>query len=110
MPLEIAKELFQDPVGREDVRVAGHCGCPAPESPFITWRAPDGRIVAPVKEEALFDRTIAKGSLKPEEKAKFIFSDDPASVGALAFLTSYHIDTEIGLRLFADTIRKHRLQ
>lgn len=110
MPLEIAKKLFQDPVGREDIRVAGHCGCPAPESPFITWRTPDGRMVAPVKEEASFNGLIAKGHLGPKEKAKFIFSDNPTSVGASAFVTSYHIDTEVGLRLFADTIRKHGLQ
>ena len=31
MPLISAKELYEDPVGRKDVRVAGHCGCPPPD-------------------------------------------------------------------------------
>lgn len=48
---------------KSDIRVAGHCGCPAPEAPWTT------RI----------------------EHAEFV--------------TSYHIDTEVGLRVFADAIR-----
>ncbi len=31
VPLAVAQEMYADPVGREDVRVAGHCGCPPPE-------------------------------------------------------------------------------
>lgn len=31
VPLPVACELYADPVGRNDVRVAGHCGCPPPE-------------------------------------------------------------------------------
>lgn len=32
--IEIAREMYEDPRGRADVRVAGHCGCPAPEAPW----------------------------------------------------------------------------
>lgn len=31
VPLKVAQELYADPVGRKEVRVAGHCGCPPPE-------------------------------------------------------------------------------
>ena len=31
MPLDAARRLYVDPVGRKDVRVAGHCGCPPPD-------------------------------------------------------------------------------
>ena len=31
VPLKIAKKLYEDPIGRRDVRVAGHCGCPPPK-------------------------------------------------------------------------------
>jgi hypothetical protein len=31
VPLSVAKILYDHPRGREDVRVAGHCGCPPPE-------------------------------------------------------------------------------
>lgn len=60
VPIDIALELYADPVGKTDVRVDGHCGCPEPEY-----------------------------------------------LGKRGAVTCYHIDTEIGLRLFADTIRKH---
>ena len=33
VPLNIAKELYSDPVGKKYVRVMGHCGCPDP----IEW-------------------------------------------------------------------------
>ena len=31
VPLKIAKKMYADPIGKIDVRVAGHCGCPPPE-------------------------------------------------------------------------------
>ena len=37
VPLEIAKELYANPIGKKDVRVTGHCGCPPPEDPWITY-------------------------------------------------------------------------
>lgn len=109
-PLNIAQELFSDPVGKTDIRVVGHCGCPPPEAPWITWRtAADQRIVIPKNQEAewiAFSETLP--SLKTEME-KYIFNDNPSSVGAKPFIESYHIDTEIGLRLFADTLKKHYL-
>lgn len=34
--VELAWELYNDPRGRYDVRVAGHCGCPEPVDPWTT--------------------------------------------------------------------------
>ncbi len=31
VPLDVALELYSHPIGRKDVRVTGHCGCPPPE-------------------------------------------------------------------------------
>lgn len=64
VPLEIAKALYADPVGKTDIRVAGHCGC-----------------------------------LPPEEWA---FEEDGEE-----FVHHYHIDTEVGLRVFVDILRRH---
>ncbi len=30
VPLDIAVEMYENPNGRKDIRVAGHCGCPHP--------------------------------------------------------------------------------
>jgi hypothetical protein len=68
VPLDVARELYADPVGRDDVRTGGHAGNYDPDASYgIDY----------------FD-----GS---------------------AFISSYHIDTEVGLRLFVDTLRKHGL-
>jgi len=30
VPLAVAQEMYENPVGKQDVRVIGHCGCPPP--------------------------------------------------------------------------------
>lgn len=63
VPIEIAHRLYADPVGRTDIRVDGHCGCPEPEPPWTE---------------------IIDGA---------------------EYVMTYHIDSEIGLRVFADAVR-----
>lgn len=104
VPLDVAKRLYEDPVGRKAVRVAGHCGCPPPEDPWITYRAPDGQkvIVDPDgSQEAMIDRWIERGALPASVKPRFAKSAD----GLTAYVESYHIDSAEGLRLFADAVR-----
>jgi hypothetical protein len=31
VPMSVAIELYNNPIGRKDIRVDGHCGCPAPD-------------------------------------------------------------------------------
>ena len=31
VPLKVANKLYEDPIGKIDIRVVGHCGCPAPK-------------------------------------------------------------------------------
>jgi hypothetical protein len=63
VPLNIAKELYADPIGEQYVRVVGHCGCPAPEE----W-----------------------ASLNKQNQL---------------VISSYHIDTLPGLKLFVEKIK-----
>lgn len=104
MPLKYALELYADPAGRHDVRVAGHCACPPPEAPWITWRDADGNEVLHMKEKAGIDDFIQKGYIKPEQMKGRRFDEHPENFHG--FVDSYHIDSEVGLRLFADMIRK----
>lgn len=62
VPLKIAKKLYENPIGKRDVRVYGHCGCPPPKK--WTTRINGKRCV-----------------------------------------TSYHIDSQLGLNLFAETVK-----
>ena len=61
VPMAIADRLYADPVGRDDIRVAGHCGCPPP----MEWASGKG------------------GDL---------------------YVDTYHTDSEVGLRIFADAL------
>lgn len=108
VPIELARKLYADPAGRDLIRVAGHCGCPPPDE-WCVWIAPDGRHVAKAKDLADFDRVIAHGgpiaATMTRMKACLHFNDDPESIGAKAYVENYHIDGDLGLRVFVDTVR-----
>lgn len=100
MPLDVAKELYEDPVGKTDVRVAGHGGCPPPEDPWIRWEDSKEREIYPLS---------SKPKNYPESEPGYeAFFEDPSKIGK-GYITLYHIDTEEGLKLFAETIRQHQL-
>ncbi len=107
MPLDVALELYKDPVGKTDVRVSGHCMCPSPEE-WITWLGKDEKESISTKEKKELVELLARHPTWTGSE-KYRVSDDPAKDGFSPFITLYHIDTEIGLRLFADTLRKHNL-
>lgn len=110
VPLNVAQELHRDPVGQIDVRANGHCGCPSPEK-CVVWRGKDGKKALLMREydeivknlALVADHTIIRDIL-----SRYRFVENPAAE-ATAVITSYHIDSETGLRLFADTLKKHGL-
>lgn len=108
MPVAKARELYADPCGREDIRVAGHAGCPEPEDPWLEYFAPDGKRVIPTKERTEFERfanspTDTLRAVAERGIAEFHFEDDRTKYPA--FVMQYHVDSELGLRLLADAIR-----
>lgn len=103
VPIAIARELYKNPIGKEAVRVDGHCGCPPPDE-WAMWIWADGRQVLPNREKSAFERLVQQGIIKERELFNYVFADNPATIGAEAFVTNYHIDTEEGLRLFADAL------
>jgi len=111
VPLQIARELYSDPVGKTDIRVNGHCGCPPPEGRQILWLDKKGRKLLPMSEwDSIVNRLgeddpIAR-DIRNNPKIRFV--NNPAAEGK-GFISFYHIDTEIGLRVFADTLKKHKL-
>lgn len=102
MPLHLARRMYEHPVGVTDIRVAGHCGCPAPVDPWIEWHDPEtDKKYAKMKDA---DDMFKFKNNHPEMFEKFMnehmFHDDPASVGAVGTIDSYHIDSELGLYVF----------
>lgn len=110
VPLEVAKELYEDVVGVTDIRVNGHCGCPAPGEPGGRphYFDEDGNTLAldpDGEEEKRWKDFVAKGLI--DARDDILFASDPAAVAARAVVETYHIDSELGLRIFVDTLAKH---
>jgi len=104
MPLAAALELYANPDAQKTVRVAGHCGCPPPEAPWITWRDNDGNEIIPMSQKAQMDDFISRGHIKPEQMKGRRFDERPESFNG--FVEDYHIDSQLGLCLYADKIRE----
>ncbi len=102
VPLEIARALYADPVGKTDIRVAGHCGCLPPEE-WITRLDDQGHVLYANSERPTDESLV---NLLESQGNRFV--DDPSSEGK-PFVTSYHIDSEVGLRVFADIVRRYGL-
>ena len=45
VPLKIAKKLYEDPIGKEDVRVNGNCGCPPPKGRSVNKGKGIGKVI-----------------------------------------------------------------
>lgn len=105
VPLAIAERLYANPIGRRDVRVNGHCGCPAPGKPGgdVEWHDADGEVFVDPdgSREAAFGAFIARYAfLTTKDKPRFVKSTE----GLRAYVTCYHIDSQEGLDLFARTM------
>jgi hypothetical protein len=114
MPHAVAKELYVHPEGARTVRVAGHCGCPAPEDPWITWYSPDG---SHLWRRDKYEAEVKQYSDSPKftkmvkdliDSGEYQVSDDLDKDGA-PYVMSYHIDDQAGLLLFAMKVVDHSL-
>jgi hypothetical protein len=109
VPLATAILLYGDPVGRDLIRVDGHCGCPSPETPWVKWFKDDKQVL-PIIEQEDANKIIAQSksemmvNIGRKILAENLFSDDPSSIGASGFVTTYHIDGDLGLRVFVDVV------
>ena len=108
LPLDVAVTLYDNPVGRDDIRVNGHCGCPSPIGQ-ATWRDPaTGKTYCKLDQKTECERYIAAGGVMSDIGRKVLdehlFHDDPASLGAVGTIDCYHVDSELGLYILAQAI------
>ncbi len=105
IPIELARELYADPVGRKDIRCGGHCGCPSPDDYGVQYFDATGNLLLPSRELKIFEDFIARGSLEASVLNGKAFTADPKRAHHYATVDCYHIDSEVGLRIFADALR-----
>jgi hypothetical protein len=109
VPLDVAKRLYELPIGKTDIRVAGHCACPAPEPPWLKFRDANGRKIVHDphgKEERDWDSYTGRVREILDATERPIFARDAFAVADRVFVDCYHIDSELGLYLFAEELKR----
>lgn len=109
MPLEAANELYAFPIGKSDIRSGGDCGMREPRT-WATFVTPLGKEVIDVKQwneiKAAAERPDAgKFSIDLWQKVQedSVPSDEPETI-AKGYVYNYHIDSELGLYIFKQTL------
>lgn len=112
--LSIAKEMYQNPIGKKDVRVAGDCGCPPPEERAEHFDE-DGKRLYPLTTKVASEKELTDFENRhPEPEIKELvrkarentrYVEDPAAVAAKSVITVYHIDSQDGLNLFVNALK-----
>ena len=101
VPVTLATELYEDPIGS-----TGTAAAPPPSSSWVRWYLANGTRVLPTQGQVQYESLHRS---RPDFLPFAVFHDDPKSLGASGFVESYNVDTEIGLRLLSDAIRRHGL-
>lgn len=107
MPLDRAWQLYETVVGRQDIRVAGHCMCPPPDKWAKYYDKDDVQLVSDPNGSQARECSdiVSRHPSLAVEFAKVRFVPDASAIAARAGVTDYHIDSELGLYLFAEMIR-----
>ena len=108
VPLAVAHALYEDPLGRDDVRVSGHCGCPPPADPWLKYVDADGKELLTLgdpRHDVMHGDSEIVLRVNAEMRAMYRWVEDRAAAASEVFVDLYHIDSEAGLRLFADAVR-----
>jgi hypothetical protein len=111
MPLEIAEELYADPIGRDDIRTESGPGENPPPHTQSHWLFPctDYKQLSPEQLNAVVETLVMYDAGFFPVGWHGIDSDHPELLGARQYVLNYYIRTEVGLRLFVDTLFKHQL-
>jgi hypothetical protein len=110
VPIEVARQLYADPVGVTDVRSGGDCACRPPET-WADYFDAEGRQLCldpDGSDERAYRGLVERGMLTADglERNRWVRSNEERDAAAVRVIVdTYHVDTEVGLRIFADAIR-----
>jgi len=107
VPLEVAKQLYENEIGRKDVRVVGHCGCPPPEE-WITWFDDQGLQLIGITELERANQLLKRMKKSIPGRYRGVPKKDFSKYGK-PYITSYHIDSQAGLNLFIETLKRNNV-
>jgi hypothetical protein len=104
LPLPVAQYIYNRDTTRA-VRVAGHCGAPPPERPWTEEYDSKGYGIFQYEPEPpaescmkqIYDDILLRGS----------YDSSPEMNASYRYVTGYHIDSQDGLNLFVEAIKKY---
>jgi hypothetical protein len=90
------------------IRVAGHCGCPPPSEWADHFDDLGRKVVLDPEgeQEASLRRYIEQGYIELKVLDKLRFAPSLEGVAARSVVTSYHIDSQLGLNEFARVLKE----
>lgn len=104
IPLEVANKLYENEIGKSDIRVNGHCGCPPPLEQAI-YEDAEGNILISKEEMDEINLWIKK---RPDYKFENNYKNiDEVPIDLRkGYIELYHIDSELGLYVFTEILKK----
>lgn len=116
VPINVACKIYQHPIAN-DIRVAGHCGCENPLS-WVKWYTKFHKIVGVLPSSELNNILNVYKTVKSsfvhnacdQLLEENLFSDKPEEdYNSKGYIDLYHIDSELGLYVFMEFIKKYNL-
>jgi hypothetical protein len=115
VPLNVAEELYSTIVGKTDIRADGDAGCRDPKT-WVDRITPDGKQAVTKEESDKIRAALATGDGSATiykaamETGKYhLVESEEEFLSYPGFITTYHIDSELGVYLFIQALRKHNL-
>ncbi len=118
VPLKVAQQLYEDPLGARDVRVNGHCDRLAPVESQLKFYNSLGYPVYLPSDRDLMEK-IRKEDPQPSHAKRIMvdkflnhseFSENRMEIPNVeSFVEVYHIDSLAGLKLFITKLNEHGL-
>jgi hypothetical protein len=109
VPLKVALDLYEHPLGRRQIRVEGNWDGPAPGPPWVAWYTPEGERVYPAERADGYQHACDRWPHLFHPSRPVVFHDVPAAIGAAAYIDLYHVDSIDALQLFASILRRHSI-
>jgi hypothetical protein len=103
LPLPVARYLYEQDKDKA-IRVAGHCGSPPPEDPWLENYDANGYALYHTEKEP--PKESIMHTIWTDVQLSGSYTDTPMAVAPYSYVTCYHIDSQAGLTLFANTIKK----
>lgn len=111
VPIDLAIKLHENNIGKTDIRSDGHCGCPHPLDYGVQWvNLKTGKIATRNDERESWEKMRPHNpEMIAELEAKYEYCGDVSqNPDYSGFVSSYHIDTELGLYVFTNMCKEYK--